>query len=201
MKWIRVCRKNEVFPQTHIDASLGHKGFGYSGTINMDKATKLVRATEVTPANVLDYKSTEAVIIGDERELYGEKGYAPIRKTLAQKYPYLKLKIMHKRQRNHELKLNEQANNRMYAKERARVEHVFAAIKRVFGFTRVRYRGLERVTRMRKNPKIDMRERELRKQLIPANFGGCLVAGVKRVPDCLRNPATLCRQSAFQVRP
>ena len=40
-----------------LDASLGHKGFGYSGTVNMDKATKLVRATEVTPANVLDYKS------------------------------------------------------------------------------------------------------------------------------------------------
>ena len=60
---------------------------------------------------------------------------------------------------------------------------------------------MDKVMRMRKNPKIDMRERELRKQLIPANFGGCLVAGVKRVPDCLRNPATLCRQSAFQVRP
>ena len=32
-------------------------------------------------------------------------------------------------------------------------------------------------------------------------FRTCLVAGIKRVTDCLRNPATLCRQSAFQIRP
>ena len=37
-------------------------------------------------------------------------------------------------------------NNRIIAKERARVEHIFAALKRIFKFTRLRYRGLERVT-------------------------------------------------------
>ena len=63
-----------------VDASLGHKGFGYSRTVNVDKETKLVRATEVTPANVLDYKSTEAVIIGDEKVLYADRGYTPSKK-------------------------------------------------------------------------------------------------------------------------
>ena len=37
-------------------------------------------------------------------------------------------------------------HNKQIAKERARVEHVFAAIKSVFKFTKLRYRGLERVT-------------------------------------------------------
>ena len=36
--------------------------------------------------------------------------------------------------------------NRIIAKERARGEHIFAALKRIFKFTRLRYRGLERVT-------------------------------------------------------
>lgn len=60
-----------------VDASLGYKGFGFCGTVNMDRETKLVRATEVTPANVFDYKSLEAVIIGDQKELYADRGYAP----------------------------------------------------------------------------------------------------------------------------
>lgn len=146
--FLRANSKPHIDPNKNsdIDAGLGHKGFGYSGTINMDKKTKLIRKTVVTGAQVLDFKSMEESLVGDERELYGDRGYAPARKLLAQKFPYINLKIMHKRQRNKDLELYQQANNKMYARERARVEHVFAAIKRVFGFTRVKYRGLERVT-------------------------------------------------------
>ena len=34
------------------------------------------------------------------------------------------------------------AKNRSKSKVRARVEHVFAVVKRLWGFTKVRYRGL-----------------------------------------------------------
>lgn len=34
--------------------------------------------------------------------------------------------------------------NRNKSKIRARVEHVFAVVKRLWGFTKVRYRGLEK---------------------------------------------------------
>ena len=134
-----------------VDASLGHKGFGYSGTVNMDKVTKLVRATEVTPANVLDYKSLETVIIGDEKELYTDRGYAPSRKMMEEKYPQIVDKIMYKRQRGTKGSkymdyVFREYKNRIIAKERARVEHIFAALKRIFKFTRLRYRRLERVT-------------------------------------------------------
>lgn len=36
----------------------------------------------------------------------------------------------------------EQAKNRLKSKVRAKVEHAFGIIKNVFGFTKVRYRGL-----------------------------------------------------------
>ena len=123
-----------------------------SGTINMDKCTKLVRKTEVTPANVLDYKSTETVIIGDEKELYADRGYAPSRKMMEEKHPEITNKIMYKRQRGKmgseytPLDVFREHHNKTIAKERTRVEHVFAAIKKVFKFSRLRYRGLERVT-------------------------------------------------------
>ena len=36
------------------------------------------------------------------------------------------------------------AKNRNKSKIRARVEHVFAVVKRLWGFTKVRYRGLQK---------------------------------------------------------
>lgn len=137
--------------KTDIDAEFGHKGFGYSGTINMDKASKLVRKTNTTSANILDHQDVENALIGDEKELYADKGYAPVRKDLTLKLTNCKVYIMHKRQRG---KKNEptpelpqvlQEANKSYSKIRARVEHAFATIKECFGFKRLRYRGLERV--------------------------------------------------------
>src|ERR1700747_1302281 len=40
----------------------------------------------------------------------------------------------------------ERAKNRTKSKVRARVEHVIGVIKRVFGFAKVRYRGLKKNT-------------------------------------------------------
>ena len=38
----------------------------------------------------------------------------------------------------------QKAKNRTKSKVRAKVEHVFGVIKRVFGFAKVRYRGLDK---------------------------------------------------------
>lgn len=111
----------------------------------------MVRKTVVTPANVLDFKSARDSMLGDEKELFADKGYEGARKILSKTHPNCKLNIMHKRQRAQkgckhlELDVFRSFNNREYAKVRSRVEHVFAAIKSVFKFVRLRYRGLERV--------------------------------------------------------
>ena len=44
--------------------------------------------------------------------------------------------------RNGEMDEVARAKNRSKSKVRARVEHVFAVVKRLWGFTKVRYRGL-----------------------------------------------------------
>ena len=93
----------------------------------------------------------EAVILGDEKELYADRGYSASRKMVQEKYPKIVSKIMYKRPRGKrgtksKLYVFREYNNQQIAKERARVEHIFAAIKNEFKFTRLRYRGLERVT-------------------------------------------------------
>lgn len=151
--FMRANSKPHIDPNKNsdVDASLGHKGFGYSVTVNMDKKTKLVRKTVVTPANVLDFKSAKDSMLGDEKELYADKGYEGARKILSRSHPNCKLNIMYKRQRakkgfkHLELDVFRSFSNSQYSKVRSRVEHVFAAIKSVFKFSRLRYRGLERV--------------------------------------------------------
>jgi IS5 family transposase len=46
--------------------------------------------------------------------------------------------------RNRPLSDEEKARNKTKSKVRAKVEHPFLILKRVFGFTKVRYRGLEK---------------------------------------------------------
>lgn len=142
--------KNEE-KKTDIDAEFGHKGFGYSGTINLDKGSKLIRKTNTTSAKILDHQSVEDILIGDEKEIYADKGYAPARKILKAKLKNCKLKIMYKRKRGKkneptpELHPLKTAANKKYTKIRARVEHPFGIIKSAFKFVGLRYRGLERV--------------------------------------------------------
>lgn len=132
------------------DARVGYKGFGYSGTINMDKKSKLIRKVYVTPANILDFKSLDPVLLGDEKEIYADRGYAPCRKSLSERFPNTKLGIMFKRHRGKqgepapELSDKEKELNVNCAKIRARVEHAFGVMKSKFGFSRIMYRNLER---------------------------------------------------------
>ena len=143
------CHRN-LNQNSDKDARAGYKGFGYSGTINMDKKSKLIRNVYVTPANILDFKSLDPVLLGDEKEIYADRGYAPCRRSLSEKLPNTKLGIMFKRHRGKrgepapELNDKEKELNDNCAKIRARVEHAFGVMKSKFGFSRIMYRTLER---------------------------------------------------------
>ena len=71
---------------------------------------------------------------------------------MEEKYPQITDKIMYKRQRAKkevkyiDLDVIRKFYNKQIAKGCARVELVFAALKNMFKFTRLGYRGLERVT-------------------------------------------------------
>ena len=50
--------------------------------------------------------------------------------------------VQDKRKPGHDLSSSQRKRNREQSSIRARVEHVFRVIKRQFGFTKTRYRGL-----------------------------------------------------------
>ena len=85
---------------------------------------------------------------GNERRVYGDSAYASQKDLIASKAAHVK-DFTNQRYRYAGI-VDEavRAKNRNKSKISSRVEHVFAVVKRLWGFGKVRYRGLQKnVTR------------------------------------------------------
>ena len=74
--------------------------------------------------------------------MYGDSAYASQKELIASKAPQAKDFTNQRVRKGGEVDPVERSKNRNKSKIRARVEHVFAVVKRLWGFTKVRYRGL-----------------------------------------------------------
>ncbi len=118
--------------------------FGMKTHIGVDHQTKLIHSVAVTAANVHDSQLLGDLLHGDETHLWGDSAYTGQKKLLYEKAPNAKDFTQKKGSRYRKLTEAEQSANRYKSKIRSRVEHVFGVMKRQFGFTKVRYRGLEK---------------------------------------------------------
>ena len=122
--------------------------FGMKCHIGADSASGLVHTVVGTAAKVADVSVVDALLHGDEAEVFGDKAYTTKKRNLSVSEP-TKGPIWafpYKRPKGGELPEWKQDINRRLASLRARVEHPFRVVKRQFGFTKVRYRGLEKNT-------------------------------------------------------
>ena len=81
---------------------------------------------------------------GEETRVWGDSAYTGQQTVIKEKAPRAKDFTNKKGNRHHALTEIEQAKNRNKSKVRSKVEHLFHIMKRQFGFTKVRYRGLEK---------------------------------------------------------
>jgi len=116
--------------------------FGMKMHVGVDSQSKVIHAVAVTPANSADCKVMGQLLHGKETRVYGDQAYKSQKEVIRAKAP--KAKDFTNRQCTWKHFLDEaiQAKNRNKSRIRARVEHSIGVIKRVFGFTKVRYRGL-----------------------------------------------------------
>lgn len=123
---------------------LGRPLYGYKAHVGADQGSGLVRDAVLTPAHVSDRDPAPELIQGDEKAVYGDKGYDgwELRDRLAAQG--IEDAIM--RPDYHKRRLDDagRARNRAIARVRSAVERVFAHLKCGFGWRRVRYRGLAR---------------------------------------------------------
>lgn len=118
--------------------------FGMKLHIGVDSQSGLAHSAVVTPANVHDKHPLPELLHGKEKRVYGDSAYASQKKLIQGKAPQAKDFTNQRTKKGGEIDEIQRGKNRNKSKIRARVEHVFAVVKRLWGFTKVRYRGLKK---------------------------------------------------------
>ena len=119
--------------------------FGYKVHLGVDAGTGLVRKAALTPAKVYESEVADGLVSGDERAVYGDRAYESKRRRRWLKSQGINDRIMH-RSHKHQRQLPhwQQRRNELISPRRALVEKIFGALKRSYGYSRVRYRSLGR---------------------------------------------------------
>ena len=122
--------------------------FGMKAHIGADTDSGLVHTVVGSTAKLGDAKVCEQLLHGDEEIVLGDRGYSSKTRGLdapRQKgHPLYAMPFMRKPKQD--LPEDQRQANRLLASLRAKVEHPFRVLKRQFGYTKVRYRGLEKNT-------------------------------------------------------
>lgn len=116
--------------------------FGLKAHIGVDAKEGHVHSMATSAANVSDVHLLPDLLHGEERKVWGDGGYQGQSKAIRQAAP--KAQDMTCKRTRFKNYVDEVAKkkNTTKSKVRAKVEHVFRILKRVFGFDKVRYRGI-----------------------------------------------------------
>ena len=130
-------------PEMHQSRKGQQWYFGMKLHIGVDSQSGLAHHAVVTAANVHDKHPLPDLLHGNERRVYGDSAYASQKDLIVSKAPQAK-DFTNDRVRNHMGEVDEakRSRNRNKSRIRARVEHVFGVVKRLWGFDKARYRGL-----------------------------------------------------------
>ena len=118
--------------------------FGMKAHVGTDRRG-IVHSLTTTAANVHDSTQMAKLLHGQEREVFGDQAYwNESHRKDAQK---MGIRYRINRRPNHvPLSDHQRRINRLRSRARARCEHVFHVVKRLWGFSKVRYRGLAKNT-------------------------------------------------------
>jgi IS5 family transposase len=116
--------------------------FGMKLHIGVDSQTGLAHSAVVTAANVHDKHPLPDLLHGNEQRVYGDSAYASQKDLIHSAAPKAKDFTNQRTKRKGLVDEVARGKNRNKSRIRARVEHVFGVVKRLWGFGKVRYRGL-----------------------------------------------------------
>jgi transposase, IS5 family len=116
--------------------------FGMKLHIGVDSQTGLAHSAVVTAANVHDKHPLPQLLHGHEQQVHGDSAYSAQQELIRSKAPQAQDCTNRRVRKGGTLEEIERLTNRAKSSVRARVEHVFAVVKRLWGFDKVRYRGL-----------------------------------------------------------
>ena len=131
-------------PEMHQSKKGNQWYFGMKVHIGVDSESGLIHSASVTPGNVHDSHELSNLLHGEETRLYGDSAYRGERQRQRLKELAPKARdFTNKRAcKNRPLSDADKETNRRKSAVRSKVEHPFLELKRLWGFAKVRYRGL-----------------------------------------------------------
>jgi IS5 family transposase len=106
----------------------------------------LVHHVIATHAAAADISQAEALVHGEEREIFGDQAYWSEAQRHAFRARGVRYRVNRRGHRHRPLTAHQRAINQSRSRHRARGEHAFHVVKRLWGFAKVRYRGLAKNT-------------------------------------------------------
>jgi IS5 family transposase len=131
-------------PEMHQVKKGNQWHFGMKIHVGADSKTGLIHSASITAANVHDSHEVPNLLHGDETRFYGDSAYRgkAQRERLKEIAPHARDFTNKRAYRNSPLSDADKETNRRKSSIRAKVEHPFLILKRLWGFAKVRYRGL-----------------------------------------------------------
>lgn len=135
-------KDGERDPEMHRAAKGQQWYFGMKAHIGVDSKSKLIHTILVSAANVHDREALPHLLHGRETRVWGDQGYQGQTAAIHARAPRAKDFTNRKYRGRGWFNESERAKNRTKSQVRAKVEHSIGVIKRIFGFSKTRYRGL-----------------------------------------------------------
>jgi IS5 family transposase len=137
-------------PEMHQTKKGNQWHFGMKAHIGADAASGLVHSVTTTAANESDVSQIEDLLHGKESRVYGDAGYVGAQQYVA-RAERIEWKIARRRSQvqkiaNGRERQRAMREERKKAQVRARVEHPFRIVKCVFGYVKVRFKGVAKNT-------------------------------------------------------
>ena len=133
-------------PEMHQTKKGNQWYFGMKAHLGVDAGTGYAHSVTATAANVHDLDEAVKVVRADDEVVYVDAGYqgAHKRPEIAgdQRLAGIEWRVAARKGRLAQMPANDRDIESRKASVRAKVEHPFLIVKRDFGFTKTRYRGL-----------------------------------------------------------
>ena len=129
-------------PEMHQTRKGNQWYFGLKAHIGVDAKEGHVHSLATSAANVADMHMLPDLLHGEERKVWGDAGYQGQTAAIKQAAPKAQDMTCRRTKFKHYVDELQKKKNRSKSSVRAKVEHPFRILKRVFGFDKVRYRGI-----------------------------------------------------------
>ncbi len=118
--------------------------FGMKAHIGVDSSHGHVHSVCSSAASVADKHMLADLLHGEERKVWGDGAYQGQSDTIRKAAPHAQDMTSRRTRYKNVVDQLQRRKNQTKARIRAKVEHPFGILKRVFGFVKVRFRGLKK---------------------------------------------------------